>query len=86
MAPSPDTDTGTTTVLNETLEVIDKAENVSFAQSVMVLAYTNYTVRVQASTGVGRGESTDTIILSPQAGIYALHRSPSSSLQFLVLD
>ena len=68
MTLPPDTDIGTTTVLNETLDVTDEDDNESLAQTVMVLAYTNYTVRVQAFTGAGGGESTDVIILSPQAG------------------
>ena len=72
MAVPPDTDTGSTAVLNETIEVTDEADNVSFTQNVMVLAYVNYTVRVQAFTVAGGGESTDTIILSPQAGSYTL--------------
>ena len=63
-----DTNAGNTTVLNETLVVTDEVEKVSFAQNVMVLAYTNYTVRVEAFTVAGGGESTDIIVLSPQAG------------------
>ena len=72
MTPPLDTNTGNTTVLNETLEVTDEPEIVSFAQNVMVLAYVNYTVRVQAFTGAGGGESSDIIIVSPQAGTLGL--------------
>ena len=67
-----DTDTGNTNVLNETLELIDEAENVSISRKVMVLAYANYTVRVQTFIGSEGGESTDIIILSPQAGMFWL--------------
>ena len=69
---STDTDTEASTVLNETIEVTDEAGNVSFTRNVMVLAYVNYTVRVQAFTVAGGGESSDYVILSPQAGSYTL--------------
>lgn len=67
-----DTNAGNTTVLNETLVVTDEVEKVSFTQNLMVLAFTNYTVRVEAFTGAGGGESTDIIVLSPQAGTLCL--------------
>lgn len=49
--------------------VTDEAGDVSLMPSVSVLAYNNYTVSVQAFTGAGGGETVDTIVLSPQAGI-----------------
>ena len=36
--------------------------------SVMVLAFTNYTVTVAASTSAGQGEQVTDIVLSPEAG------------------
>ena len=80
----PDTDTGATTVtvLSETLEVIDEADIV-YLQSVMVLAYANYRVTVQAFTVTGGGESSDIIVLSPQAGTLCLHLLLSDSCSSL---
>ena len=49
--------------------VMDEAGDVSLTPSVTVSAYNNYTVSVQAFTGAGGGETVDTIVLSPQAGI-----------------
>lgn len=49
--------------------VMDEAGDVSLTPSVSVFAYRNYIVSVQAFTGAGGGETVDTIVLSPQAGI-----------------
>lgn len=45
---------------------------------VSVLAYNNYTVSVQAFTGAGGGETVNTVVLSPQAGMYQLVQWKSS--------
>lgn len=67
--PSLDTVTGSTTVYSTTLTDPDKEDDVSIEVTVSVLAYVNYTVRVQVFTGAGGGEISEEIVLSPQAGI-----------------
>ena len=46
----------------------DSLEAPNVTVSVMVLAFTNYTVTVAASTSAGQGEGVTDIVLSPEAG------------------
>ena len=39
---------------------------------VKVMPYTNYTVRVVASTSAGQGDPSTVVIQSPQAGVYMM--------------
>ena len=62
---------------DSTVEVYsdDSIETPNVTVSVMVVAFTDYTVTVAANTSAGQGDSTTDTVTSPEAGMYVTKTS-----------